>query len=198
MQMWKPTVSSDELYHHGILGMSWGHKNGPPYPLDKKDYSSAEKKAARKAARAEKRAAKKEKKKIKHDLKQQKKADKIEAKRQEILRTGSLKEVRKLKGNMSNQEYQDVFKRLENEQRLDDFDKQRKVNAATKIKAAKSVVSDINSGTEAALKLYNRGAAVWNVVAEKKGWEPQDLPIIKVDGGGKKKKKDDDNSDDDD
>lgn len=26
----------DELYHHGIQGMHWGVKNGPPYPLDKK------------------------------------------------------------------------------------------------------------------------------------------------------------------
>lgn len=24
---------SNELYHHGILGMHWGEKNGPPYPL---------------------------------------------------------------------------------------------------------------------------------------------------------------------
>ena len=24
-----------ELYHHGIIGMHWGVKNGPPYPLSK-------------------------------------------------------------------------------------------------------------------------------------------------------------------
>lgn len=24
----------NELYHHGILGMHWGEKNGPPYPLN--------------------------------------------------------------------------------------------------------------------------------------------------------------------
>lgn len=36
----------DELYHHGIQGQRWGKRNGPPYPLDKSDYSSAEKKAA--------------------------------------------------------------------------------------------------------------------------------------------------------
>lgn len=26
---------SNELYHHGIKGQSWGVRNGPPYPLDR-------------------------------------------------------------------------------------------------------------------------------------------------------------------
>lgn len=37
--------STNELYHHGILGQRWGRKNGPPYPLGAGDHSASEKKA---------------------------------------------------------------------------------------------------------------------------------------------------------
>lgn len=33
------------IQHHGIMGMKWGKRNGPPYPLGASDHSASEKKA---------------------------------------------------------------------------------------------------------------------------------------------------------
>ncbi len=70
---------SDELYHHGIKGMKWGVKNGPPYPLDDSDHSASEKKAGWRKS-LDKSESDKQNKDEKHGLTdKQKKAIKIGA-----------------------------------------------------------------------------------------------------------------------
>ena len=127
------------LEHHGIDGQKWGHRNGPPYPLDpNKDYSKAElralKKESRKEFRKEYRKFKKYKKRQAKEDEARKKAEAEamieEEKKQHAIASGSASEVDKYKDKMTTQELNDAMNRVRAFQSLESL-KMSEVKSAT-------------------------------------------------------------------
>ncbi len=184
--MWSPT-SSSELYHHGILGMSWGKRNGPPYPLEDGAHSAAEKRAEKKSwseRRAEKKKRKQRTKALEKARKQRQKNKEAIEKKEEILRKGSAKEVSKIRDQLTDEDYRKVFTRLDNENKLDQRVNQNIKTGKERLSDITSTISTIATASQSAINLYNNGAKIYNTF-NKKG---NKLPLIKDEQQSKDKK----------
>lgn len=115
------------IAHHGILGMKWGHLNGPPYPLGKGDHSANEKKAASKAGiKVGSDSGKGSIESIKKSgtMSSTKKESKPEtpeeheAKRQAAIKSGSRIQVKKYAKEMSENELREAMNRIDAMDRL--------------------------------------------------------------------------------
>ena len=144
----KPDLSEDFLEHHGILGMHWGKRNGPPYPLGS-DKSTGKRLKTGKGSVAKKkftgsfvekhRAKKKYKAKVKSaEAARQAKADKAEEARkaqeaqdqaerealereemrQKVIRTGDVTYAKDHAEEFSNDEVNQIINRYQINQRL--------------------------------------------------------------------------------
>ena len=92
-----------QLYHHGILGMKWGKKNGPPYPLGSGDHSASEKKAGWR------KSLKKENKPVETTN-----AKKVEAKRRAVVSAKSKLASAKVNKKEAQREWNKSYSELEN------------------------------------------------------------------------------------
>lgn len=122
----------DVLEHHGILGMRWGARNGPPYPLGSGDHSSSEKKAGwrkslgggsedsakRKRSRALKKARKTRARNIKRRTLEKKQQQKIQKTKEEIIKSKDINAMLKNVDKFTNSEINDLLTRLDVESRL--------------------------------------------------------------------------------
>lgn len=124
---YKPELDEEIIEHFGILGMRWGQRNGPPYPLGsdkstgrrlKKSAGGGSGSVSRKRQKALKKARKTRAKNLKFKTQEQKKQQKLEKTKEEIIKSKDIKSMLRNVDKFSSQEINDMLSRLNVEQRL--------------------------------------------------------------------------------
>lgn len=122
-------MSPDDLEHHGILGMKWGIRRFQPYQKGDrvkggKEVGQATKVKQRPSSggivekyKAHK-AAKKRKAALKKATATRKANLEFEASKKKAIESGTIEDLAKFKGQLTNEEYGRAFMRLQNEQKL--------------------------------------------------------------------------------
>lgn len=190
-------ATSNYLAHHGMLGMSWGKRNGPPYPLDR---------SGKAALRKQKRDARRLKKLQRKEMKQRR-AEEEEAKRldrnrdryekrqaqiqrdkERIMKSASANELAKYQGLWTNDELRLISERLRLERDIASYQREITPKLDQLDRVTKKVERVATYG-ERGIKAWNVFAKVANAVGEANGDDNYHLPII---GKDNKKNKDKD------
>jgi hypothetical protein len=139
----------DELYHHGVLGMSWGDRNGPPYPLSGKAKKIARAEAKKKIAQQKKleemRKAAAKKRKI--AAKSLKKQSKVDEKKQKLIADGDMDKIYKNRKLFTTDELNTIYVRNEALKRT------KQAESAAKLTKVLNVVDQAGSIAQKALPI---------------------------------------------
>ena len=125
-------LAEDELFleHHGIKGQKWGVRRFQPYRQGMKVAGGKVIGAAKKVkqrfkdigdARQQKKAAKAKAKSVKKAQATRKANANFEAEKKKAIESGSIEDLAKFKGKLTNEEYSKAFLRLQNEKKMSDM-----------------------------------------------------------------------------
>lgn len=197
--IWFPNEDIDDaLNHTGVKNMRWHHRRYQNYdgsltPLGRSHYGvGPERKKSGIVELAknhrQKAAAKKKKKQQVKNLEKAREAKKKAAEerakeealmkdKERIITSGTPEEISKLKGKMTNQEFNTALTRLNYEEQLDKKvkDRRQKTGSEKFVEASKKV-GDLATASTNFINLYNNGARVYNAFYGKK--KNRTLPTI--------------------
>lgn len=194
-------IKDEILEHHGIPNMRWYHRNGPPYPLDRKTHNKVvnkkstgetkkkniisdmkEKSAAKKKAKKRKAALEKARQARAANAKKAAEEKKLEADKERVLKSGTAAELAKYKGRLTNKELADAWTRLEYEAKILSRAQVESVKP-DKVKDFFDRLDTVVKYTKTGIDAYDTFADVYNTFASPKN------PAPKIRGGDNNKKK---------
>lgn len=193
--------TNSDLQHHGILGMHWGRRNGPPYPLDGKSHSAAEKKAGwrkslssgkgifskRKKEKADRVAKEKANKIVEERLKEKKENEDFQKNKDTILRSGKASDVLKVQAKLTNNELNEAVNRMDLNERISKHAfKQRPETTFQKMdRIIKGPVKDMIDWTDIGIRAWNDMAKIYNATPS---GQKERLPLVGQGGDSNQKK----------
>ena len=123
-------LTPSDLEHHGIKGQKWGIRRFQPYRQGMKVAGGKVVGAAKKVkqrfkdigdARQKKKAAKAKAEAVKKAQATRKANANFEAEKKKAIESGSIEDLAKFKGKLTNEEYSKAFLRLQNEKKMSDM-----------------------------------------------------------------------------
>lgn len=160
----------DVLEHHGVSGMEWGERNGPPYPL-----SGANKRHAIKEwmeNRKKKKRLKKLQKAAKKARKERQELKEIEEKKRKLVKKGDIDKIRKNSKLFTNEELEYIAERERAKANLKTKEEQQRDEKFELAMKRMGQLADIGSK---AATLFQAGKAGADMVAAFKGARLKDL-----------------------